>query len=117
MNALLFVGFILFGQVQSSGIESDFQNAKAAFEQRDYVMAATLCTAILKADESRGDAAAMLGQIYFFQNNLDEAEKWLKHAIKHGNNDSMTNLWLGRTYGRKAQSANIFRKPGLAKKC
>ncbi len=28
----------------------------------------------------------------------------------------MTNLWLGRTYGRKAQAANIFRNPGLAKK-
>ncbi|HQQ75928.1 MAG TPA: tetratricopeptide repeat protein [Thermoanaerobaculia bacterium] len=49
--------------------------------------------------------------------DLDAAIKRGEEAVAADRGDSETWLWLGRAYGRKAQTASVFSKVGFAKKC
>jgi len=64
------------------------------------------------------DAASfnLLCRAYYSYGNWDQAISACEKAVGIDANNSMYHLWLGRTYGEKADNSSIFSAPGFAKK-
>lgn len=64
------------------------------------------------------DAATMqlIGQNYFMLGEYKKATESLEKAVALAPNDPQCALWLGRTYGRRAETSNPFSAPGYATK-
>ena len=72
----------------------------------------------IKLDSAPNDAASynLLCRAYFAVSNWDRAISACEKAIALEPSNSEYHLWLGRTYGEKADSSNFFTAAGLAKK-
>lgn len=66
---------------------------------------------------STNDAEAyhLLNRAYYALENWDQAIRTGERAVQLVPNKSEYHLWLGRSYGQKADKASIFSAPGLAK--
>jgi Flp pilus assembly protein TadD len=64
------------------------------------------------------DAAShnLLCRAYFAVSNWDRAVSECEKAVSLEPNNGEYHLWLGRTYGEKADASNFFTAAGLAKK-
>jgi len=71
-----------------------------------------------RISSSPNDAASynLLCRVYFSVNNWDRAIAACEKAISLDPNNSEFHLWLGRTYGEKADTVSFFSAAGLAKK-
>src|ERR1043165_6801612 len=68
--------------------------------------------------DNPNDAASfnLLCRAYYSFGNWDQAISAGEKSIAIDANNSMYHLWLGRSYGEKADNSSIFSAPGLAKK-
>ena len=57
-----------------------------------------------------------MGQNYFMLGEYKKASEALEKAVALAPNDAESLHWLGRTYGRRAETGNPFSAPGLATK-
>jgi len=64
------------------------------------------------------DAAVydLMGRDHYMQGDYKRAAECLEKALAAEPGDAMHALWLGRAYGRRAESASIFSAPGYAAK-
>jgi tetratricopeptide (TPR) repeat protein len=64
------------------------------------------------------DAATLqlMGQNYFMLGEYKKATEWLEKAVALAPGDAQTWLWLGRAYGRRAETSNPFGALGYATK-
>jgi tetratricopeptide (TPR) repeat protein len=71
-----------------------------------------------KISSSPDDPAShnFLCRAYFAEGNWDRAVSACEKAVALDPNNSEYHLWLGRSYGEKADAANFFTAAGLAKK-
>jgi tetratricopeptide (TPR) repeat protein len=100
---------VLAGQnIDSSGVR--------LFEAGKYKEAKTVFEPAFKSNARDAAAAFYLGRIAMEERKNDRAAEFFESATKLDPKNSTYYLWLGRAYGREAQSANVFRQPGLAKK-
>lgn len=58
----------------------------------------------------------LMGKSHFMLADYKKASEAFEKATALQPNDSSIHLWLGRAYGRRAESANVFSAPGLASK-
>ena len=58
----------------------------------------------------------LIGQNYFMLGEYKKATATLEKAVALDPNNGKLVYWLGRTYGRRAETANFFAAPGLAAK-
>jgi len=86
------------------------------FEAGKFKEAKTVFEPALKSNARDAAAAFYLGRIAMEERKNDRAADYFESATKLDPNSSTYFLWLGRAYGREAQSANVLRQPGLAKK-
>lgn len=86
------------------------------FEAGRFKEAKTVFEPALKSNARDAAAAFYLGRIAMEERKNDRAADYFESATKLEPNNSTYFLWLGRAYGREAQSANVLRQPGLAKK-
>jgi tetratricopeptide (TPR) repeat protein len=86
------------------------------FEAGKFKEAKTVFEPALKSNARDAAAAFYLGRIAMEERKNDRAADYFESATKLDPNNSTYFLWLGRAYGREAQSANVLRQPGLAKK-
>jgi Tfp pilus assembly protein PilF len=97
-------------------------SAFAADAALDLLAAGRVDDAILKLsgriNSSPNDAASynLLCRAYFSVSNWDRAIAACEKAVSLDPNNSEFHLWLGRTYGEKADSVSFFSAAGLAKK-
>src|SRR5882762_384997 len=71
-----------------------------------------------KISSTPDDAASynLLCRAYFAVSNWDRAASACEKAVALAPNNGEYHLWLGRTYGEKADASNFFTAAGLAKK-
>ncbi len=70
---------------------------------------------ILQALQAKDAAAlALLGQNYFMLADYKKASDWLEKAVAAAPANSEYYLWLGRAYGRRAETSNPLSAPGHA---
>jgi tetratricopeptide (TPR) repeat protein len=72
---------------------------------------------VLEAIPSR-DAAIydLMGRDYYMQGDYKRSTEALEKALTAEPHDALHALWLGRAYGRRAESASWFTAPGYASK-
>jgi tetratricopeptide (TPR) repeat protein len=77
-----------------------------------------ITTLSTKLNTAPNDAASynLLCRAYFAVANWDRAIAACEKAVSLQPNSSEYHLWLGRTYGEKADASNFFSAAGLAKK-
>jgi Flp pilus assembly protein TadD len=73
--------------------------------------------AVLQAVHSKDGASLLLmGQNFFMLGEYKKASDVLEKAVAMDPNNAKAAYWLGRTYGRRAETANPFSAAGLASK-
>lgn len=96
--------------------------AAAADSPSDLLAAGRVDDAIItingKLNNAPNDAAShnLLCRAYFAVSNWDRAISACERAVSLQPNSSEYHLWLGRTYGEKADSSSFLTAAGLAKK-
>jgi len=68
--------------------------------------------------DNPNDAASfnLLCRVYYSFANWDQAISAGEKSVALDANNSMYHMWLGRSYGEKADNSSVFSAPGLAKK-
>ena len=95
--------------------QNDIKEGIKLFEENKFSEARTFFESFTKANTENDSAFFYLGRIYFNQSDYDKALESLEQAIQINDNESDYHLWLGHTYGRKAQNAGLFNRLKLAK--
>src|SRR5579863_9969174 len=90
---------------------ADLSRATELYERTDYKGALRIVLAERNLD---GPAYALAGKSSFMQNDLGKASDYFQKAIAFAPGNSDYVLWLGRTWGRKAESSNPFTAPHAA---
>ena len=109
---LSFLHLILYSLAYA---QNDINEGIKLFEGNELSAARTFFESYIKLNIENASAFFYLGRIYFKQNDNDKALKSLEQAIQINDRESDYHLWLGHTYGRKAQNAGLFNRLKLAK--
>lgn len=91
---------------------ADLSRAAALYRQTDYNAAMHLVLADKQLD---APAYALAGKSSFMLGDFGKAGDYLQKAVNLAPGNSEYVLWLGRTWGRKAEKANPFSAPGDAR--
>lgn len=91
--------------------QSPLEQARALYQKTDY--AGTL--AALKSVPPSVEAQVLEGQCRFMQRDFKRAIELFEKAVAAQPKNSDYALWLGRAWGRRAESSNVFQAPGFAR--
>jgi len=102
----LFVLSCLYGQ-------DGFERAEELYQRTDY----SASLALLR-DISKPTAAVycLMGQNYFMQGEYKKASEFFEKALASEPSNSVYAHWLGRAFGRRAETSSPFLAPGHASK-
>jgi Flp pilus assembly protein TadD len=93
---------------------SRLQQAEQLFQRTDYPGA----IALLQADGSREAAVlALAGKSYFLAGDYKNASEMLEKAVELAPSNSGYHHWLGKAYGRRAETSSFLTAPRWASKC
>lgn len=82
------------------------KDAQYAFIQKRLVSAAAFCKEALRLDPRNAKAAAMLGDVYMAQGNIDAAIKYYNYAVQFDPTDSETQKKLVKLVSKYISSSN-----------
>jgi tetratricopeptide (TPR) repeat protein len=105
-------GVVLFLLSVPAAQARDHQQAEELYQQTEYDAA----LALLDKHSHDPDELNLLGRIHFMQGDFNKATDCFLKALEADPRNSNDALWLGRAYGRRAETANFFAAPGLATK-
>jgi tetratricopeptide (TPR) repeat protein len=87
--------------------------ARQLYEKTRYEDALALLAGV--ATEN-GAVYALMGQCYYMLGQFTKATEALERAVRLEPNNSQYHLWLGRAYGRRAETSSFVTAPGFATK-
>ncbi len=106
-------GFLLLTSVASAGESLAWARAHELYQRTDYAGS-------LKELQGTGDRDAavelLMGQDFYGLAEYKQATESLEKAVVLAPNNAECFLWLGRAYGRRAETSNPFSAPGFASK-
>lgn len=91
----------------------ELERARELYKRTDYEAAIRLLSSVPHKD---APVYALTGQVYFMQGEFKKAAENLQKAVELSPNDSDYYLWLGRAYGRRAESSSFVTAPSYAGK-
>jgi len=95
-------------------VASDLDRARSHFDRAEYREAITV---LKSSPEARSaDALFLLGRSHYQLGDYRKAAEALEKAAAARPGDSHIRLWLGRAYGRRAETSNLFVAPSYASK-
>lgn len=89
------------------------EEAKARFDRTDYRGALQILAPLKSKDPA---VLALIGRSYFMEGDFKRASEVLESAVATAPNQAAYHLWLGRAYGRRAETSSMFTAPGFASK-
>jgi tetratricopeptide (TPR) repeat protein len=92
----------------------DLQKAKELYGHTDYEASLKL---LLPMQAKDGAAWLLIGQNYYGLDDTKKATEALEKAVAADPANSEYHLWLGRAFGRRAETSSPFTAPGFASKC
>lgn len=92
---------------------AETRRGEALFQKTEYEAA---LKAVKDAPASDAQAQFLAGRSYFMLGDYKRATEVLERAVAGDPGNSDHYLWLGRAYGRRAETASPFTAPGLAVK-
>ena len=106
-------GFIICAALSALALRAaDISRAEELFKGTDYEASLKL----LDKKASDGPSNFLLGRNYFMLGDLKKSAEAFQKATAADPKNSEYMDWLGRAYGRRAETANPFLAPGLASK-
>jgi tetratricopeptide (TPR) repeat protein len=92
---------------------ADFDRARKLYDQTDFEQSIKVLGAIPAKD---GPVYALMGRNYYMQGDYKKATEALDKAAAANPDSGEIALWLGRAYGRRAETSSPFTAPGHASK-
>jgi tetratricopeptide (TPR) repeat protein len=92
---------------------ADLDRARKLYNSTDFDASLGVLQAIPRKD---GPVYELMGRDYFMQGEYKNASEALEKAVAAVPSSSEYALWLGRAYGRRAETSSPFTAPGLASK-
>lgn len=89
------------------------QRARELYQRTEYQAALALLEPL---PQKSAEVWCLIGQARFMKGDYNKAVEAFETAVSREPQNGNYMHWLGRTYGRQAEAANIFRAPGLAVK-
>ncbi len=91
----------------------EWTRANNLYQRTDYPQSLTILQSMPNKDAA---TFQLIGQNWFMLGEYKKASEALEKAVAMDPNDARRVYWLGRAYGRRAETANMFAAPGLASK-
>ena len=110
---LIIAGFLSLANPAKPAESAAWVHAQELYQRTDY--AASLQEA-LAIDGKDAAVLLLIGKDYFGLADYKKANEFLEKALTLEPNSPEISLWLGRAYGRRAETSNPFSAPGLASK-
>jgi tetratricopeptide (TPR) repeat protein len=107
------IGFLLLTGIASPAESLAWTRAHELYQRTDY---AGSLRELLGTSERDAAVHLLMGQDYFGLAEYKQATDSLEKAVALAPNDAECFLWLGRAYGRRAETSNPFSAPGFASK-
>jgi tetratricopeptide (TPR) repeat protein len=89
------------------------EQARELYNRTEYERALKILNSIPKKDSA---AYLLMGQCQYMQGDPKRASELLLKAVELEPGSSMNRMWLGRAYGRRAETSSFFTAPGYATK-
>ena len=90
-----------------------YQRALALYSRTDYDASLKL---LLPAPEKKAPVLLLIGQNYFMMGDAARATEYFQQAVDLEPTNSVFYHWLGRAYGRRAETGSMFTAMGSASK-
>lgn len=97
----------------SSAATPEWTRANSLYQRTEYAQSLAILVAVAHKD---APALQLIGQNWFMLGEYKKASDALEKGVAMDPNNARLVSWLGRTYGRRAETANPFAAPGLASK-
>ena len=104
---------VSLGAAFSSGQTSEWQHARQLYQRTEYRASMEVLSTIENKDTN---ALKLMGQDYFMLGEYSRATEFLERAAALAPADADCLLWLGRAFGRRAETSGPFTAPGYAAK-
>jgi Flp pilus assembly protein TadD len=91
----------------------EYDQARKLYNLTEFDQSLKILQAIPQKD---GAVYELAGLNYYMRGDFKEATEALEKAVAAEPGNSEFNLWLGRAYGRRAETSNLFTAPGHASK-
>jgi Flp pilus assembly protein TadD len=90
-----------------------FEQARKLYDLTDFEQSLKILQAIPQKD---GMVYDLIGRNFYMRGEFKNATEALEKAVAAEPGSSEFNLWLGRAYGRRAETSSLFTAPGHASK-
>jgi Flp pilus assembly protein TadD len=108
----LVVGFLLSATAALAG-PADLERARELYNRTEYEAVLNLLAAVPDKD---AQVHALIGKCYYMEGEPKRAAEAFQKAVALSPNDSDYYLWLGRAFGRRAETSSFVTAPGFASK-
>lgn len=111
---LLRVSFVLLlALVSAMAAEGPLGLARDYYDRTLYTESLKI---LLPLKEKDARINELIGRNYFMQNDFKKATEYFEKCVAAEPNNSQYFHWLGRTYGRRAETSSVFTAPQYASK-
>ncbi len=91
----------------------ELERARQLYRHTEYQEALRLLAPVSQKDAAVYD---LMGRCYYMQGDPKKASEALEKAVQLDQKNPEYNLWLGRAYGRRAETSSFITAPGFASK-
>lgn len=95
------------------GAGADYEQARKLYNSTDFQQSIKVLLAISSKDAA---VYALLGRNYYMQGDFKKASEAMEKSTELEPMNGEYTLWLGRAFGRRAETASPFTAPGYAAK-
>lgn len=92
---------------------ADFDRAKLAYDRTNYDEALGILN---KSGETGARVLELKGKAWFMKGDFKRAADLFEQAVQAEPQNSVLHHWVGKAYGRRAETSSVFTAPGYASK-
>ncbi len=108
------LSFLLLARTAGAAGSAILERAKDLYQKTHYREAVRLLEA---GDDNSADAYALMGKVYYHLDDYKKATEALERAIERDPWNSDYYDWLGKVYGRRAETSSVVTAWSYAGKC
>lgn len=112
-KTVVFLIFAVLGCVWASAAEGAFERALGLYQQTNYKQSLAVLNSV---GTPTAEEFCLIGRNYLMLGDFKKATDYIQKAVDMNPDSSDYYLWLGRAWGRRAESSSMFSAPMSAAK-
>jgi len=112
-KTVVFLIFAVLGCVWASAAEGVFERALGLYQQTNYKQSLAVLNSV---GTPTAEEFCLIGRNYLMLGDFKKATDYIQKAVDMNPDSSDYYLWLGRAWGRRAESSSMFSAPMSAAK-